>query len=127
MAEPGRFKMKTLAFLFLWISATLTLSAGPTVSAPAEVRIRDRNFDLVATITDPAEIRSIIDAIRRAPLSPAAGGGAPLSHKLDLNDRCLYDVPSGRLRLLSITVQPTYQLLDPDRALLERIIDGKEK
>jgi hypothetical protein len=119
--------MKALTLLTLWMLAALRLAAGPTLSAPAEVFIRDHNFDLVVTLTDPVEIKSIIDAIRRAPVIPATTGGPPLSHKIDLKDRWLYDVSSGRLMLLSKTDQPTYQLIAADRALLEALINRNEK
>lgn len=123
----GRKTLKTPALFTLCMLAALRLGAGPSLSAPAEVYIRDHKFDLVITLSDPAEIKIIMDAIRRASVIPVTVGGPPLSHKIDLKDRWLYDVSSGRLMLLSNTEQSTYQLLEPDRTLLEAIINRKEK
>jgi hypothetical protein len=112
--------MKSLILSALLLPATLI--AGPALSAPSEISIRDHNFDVVATISDPTEIRAVIDAIRRAAVLPLPIASAPFSHKLDLKGRWLYDEQSGRLMLLSKAEQPVYQLEETDRKFLEGLI-----
>lgn len=107
-------------------SACLNFSAasfaGPQLKAPATVPIRDAQFQLVRTLDAPAEIEPLIACLTRAEKMETREPHPAYSHKIDLEDRWLYDVTRGEFTKLAHNKQPTYRLSEADRLQLNQLI-----
>ncbi len=118
MNTPLRFAIIGFALL-----AFSTASfAGPKLNTVPSVPILDAQFQVVRTLDNPAEIEPLIASLMRAeqmkepPVRPA------YSHKIDLEDRWLYDTTRGEFTKLAHNKQPTYRLAEAERLKLNQLI-----
>jgi hypothetical protein len=96
--------------------------AGPKLKIVPSVPILDAQFQVVCTLDDPAEIEPLIASFMRAEKIKEPPAQPAYSHKIDLEDRWLYDATRGEFTKLAHNKQPTYRLSEADRLKLNQLI-----
>lgn len=123
----GKKSIKSLStLLFLFLVFTAPSFGGPTIKATASVSIRNSKFVVVRVLEKPSEIDALISCFRRSKKLAVSSTRHTFSHKIDVEDRWLYDASRGELMLLSKAKQPIFQLTDLDKRFVGELIENNE-
>lgn len=108
-------------FSLCWIA---TAVAGPLLERNLDaIKVWDREFHLVRTITKKAELEHMASLVRSASeVKEATNRPAHFTHAIDMPARWLYDARSGELVLLSMASQPVYRLSGDQKAEFDTLI-----
>jgi hypothetical protein len=117
-------KILTASFLALVILASCaTGGSGRITPKSGRIVVRDSDFDLVATIHATDDLGFVVASMRNANrIGDTSTISHRYSHKIDLDDRWLYDTKTGHLVLLTMPTTSVYRIRDEDRNRFDSLI-----